>query len=149
MPIKVFSSWIFFHRNFLKDLDHNYRTTISKKNSLWLLQFFVAVATSCYGKRCIERYTLQLYHTSLKTLQNSVEYTYNRILSCYWKRASNAGVFWWILRNDKMTKWQNLTNSSFYDTKDLTPRLTRSRHFNSRRIGWVCLTILWGWRLKG
>ena len=40
-----FSSQIFF-----KDFDKSYSTDISKKNSLWLLPFFMAVATLCYFK---------------------------------------------------------------------------------------------------
>ena len=41
-----FSSQIFF-----KDFDKSYSTDISKKNSLWLLPFFMAVATLCYYKK--------------------------------------------------------------------------------------------------
>ena len=33
------------------DINHDYRAAILKKNSLWLLTFFIAVATSCYYEK--------------------------------------------------------------------------------------------------
>ena len=40
---EVFPSYTFFN-----DINHGYRAAISTKNYLWLLPFFMAVATSCY-----------------------------------------------------------------------------------------------------
>ena len=56
-----FSSQIFFN-----NIIHGYRAAIWKKNSLWLLPFFVAVAThweATMMKRCAEWCALQLYRT--------------------------------------------------------------------------------------
>ena len=55
-PIKVFSSWIFLERDFLSW----YRTAISKKSSLWLLPYYVAVATYC----CYEK-VRRTMHTAI------------------------------------------------------------------------------------
>ena len=41
-----FSSQIFFN-----DINHGYRATILKKNSLWLLSFFMAMATYSYYEK--------------------------------------------------------------------------------------------------
>ena len=55
-----FPSQIFFN-----DINHVYRAAILKKNALWLLPFYVVVATYFYYEKCAERCTLQLYQTSL------------------------------------------------------------------------------------
>ena len=49
-PIKVFSSWISL-RIFFNDINHGNRAAILKKNSLWLLPFYMAVATYCYYEK--------------------------------------------------------------------------------------------------
>ena len=49
-PIKVFSSWISL-RIFFDDINHGNRAAILKKNSLWLLPFYMAVATYCYYEK--------------------------------------------------------------------------------------------------
>ena len=49
--IKVFNSLMFFRRYFFKDFDHSHRTTILKKNPLYLLLFFMAVVPSCYYEK--------------------------------------------------------------------------------------------------
>ena len=41
-----FSSMMFF-----SDINHGYRAAILKKNPLWLLPFYMAVATSCYYEK--------------------------------------------------------------------------------------------------
>ena len=46
---------------FFNDINHGYRAAILKKNSLWLLPLYMAVATYFYF--CAERCALQLYHT--------------------------------------------------------------------------------------
>ena len=47
------------------DINHGYRGAILKKNSWWLLPFYMAVATYCCYEECAERCALQLYCTSL------------------------------------------------------------------------------------
>ena len=54
-PSKIFSN----------DINHCYRAAILKKNSLWLLPFYMAVATYCYYENCAERCAMQLYRTFL------------------------------------------------------------------------------------
>ena len=44
------------------DIKHGYRAAILKKNSLWLLPFYMAVATYLYHEKA------QLYRTSLKEM---------------------------------------------------------------------------------
>ena len=46
----------------LNDINHGYRA-ILKKNSLWLLLFYMAGATYCYYKWCAEQCALQVYRT--------------------------------------------------------------------------------------
>ena len=36
---------------FFNDINHGYRAAILKKNSLWLLPFYMAVATYCYYEK--------------------------------------------------------------------------------------------------
>ena len=55
----------FLSETFFNDINHGYRATILKKDYLWLLPFYMAVATYFYYKSCAERCALQLYHTSL------------------------------------------------------------------------------------
>ena len=54
---------------FVNDIDHGYRAATLKKNYLWLLSFYMAVATYCYYEK--ERivsynYIVQLYRTFLR-----------------------------------------------------------------------------------
>ena len=55
-----FPSQIFFN-----DVNHDYRSPILMKNYLWLLPFYMAVATYCIIERYAEQCALQLYRTSL------------------------------------------------------------------------------------
>ena len=43
--IKVFSSLIFLHSNFFNGINHGCRAAILKKNSLWLLPFYMVETT--------------------------------------------------------------------------------------------------------
>ena len=56
-----FPSQIFFN-----DINHGYRAAILKKNSLWLLPFYMVWLLISIMKKCSERCALQLYQTSLK-----------------------------------------------------------------------------------
>ena len=49
------------------DINHGYRATVLKKNSLWLLPFYMAVASYCYSEKQVERGALQVYRISLST----------------------------------------------------------------------------------
>ena len=49
------------------DINHGYRATVLKKNSLWLLPFYMAVASCCYCEKQVERGALQVYRISLST----------------------------------------------------------------------------------
>ena len=49
---------------FFSDINNGYRAALLKKNSLWLLPFFMVVATYFYYKRCAKRCALQLCQTS-------------------------------------------------------------------------------------
>ena len=55
-----FPSHIFFN-----NINHGYRAAILKKNSLWLLPFYMLWLLISIMKVCAERYTLQLYETLL------------------------------------------------------------------------------------
>ena len=55
-----FPSQIFFNY-----INHGYRAAILKKNSLWLLPFYMVWLLLSIMKRCAERCILQLYQTSL------------------------------------------------------------------------------------
>ena len=55
-----FPSQIFFH-----DINHGNRAAILKKNSLWLLPFYIVWLIISIMKRCAERCALQLYQTFL------------------------------------------------------------------------------------
>ena len=47
----MFSSWILLPKYFFNDISHDYRAALLKKNSSWLLPFYIVVATySCYEK---------------------------------------------------------------------------------------------------
>ena len=50
------------------DVNHGYRAAILKKNSLWLLPFYMVWLLISIMKRCAERCALQLYQTSLNNL---------------------------------------------------------------------------------
>ena len=39
------------HKYFLNDVNHGYKAAMLKKNSLWFLPFFMAVATYCYYEK--------------------------------------------------------------------------------------------------
>ena len=54
-----FSTQIFFNT-----INHGYRAPILKTSFLWVLPFYMALAVTI-GKRCVERYALQFYGTSL------------------------------------------------------------------------------------
>ena len=41
----------FLSKVFFSDINHGYRAAILKKNSLWLLPFYMAVATYCYYEK--------------------------------------------------------------------------------------------------
>ena len=41
----------FLSQIFVNDINHGYRAAILKKISLWLLSFYVAVATYCYYEK--------------------------------------------------------------------------------------------------
>ena len=56
-----FPSQIFFN-----DINHGYRAAILKKNSFWLLPFYMVWLLISIMKRYAERCALQLYQTSLK-----------------------------------------------------------------------------------
>ena len=60
-----FPSQIFFN-----DINHGYRAAILKKNYLWLLPFYMVVATYFYYEKVHRTMQLQLYQTSL--LDNSL-----------------------------------------------------------------------------
>ena len=47
------------------DVNHGYRAAILKKNSLWLLPFYMVWLLISIMKRCAERCALQLYQTYL------------------------------------------------------------------------------------
>ena len=47
------------------DINHGYRAAILKKSSLWLLPFYMAVATHNHYDKVRKRCALQLYRTSL------------------------------------------------------------------------------------
>ena len=59
-----FPSQIFFN-----DINHGYRAAILKKNSLWLLQFYMVWLLISIMKRCAERCALQLYQISLTNIK--------------------------------------------------------------------------------
>ena len=50
------------------DINHGYRAAILKKSSLWLLPFYMAVATHNHYDKVRKRCALQLYRTSLTEL---------------------------------------------------------------------------------
>ena len=58
-----FPSQIFFN-----DINYGYRLVILKKNSVWLLPFYIVWLLISVMKRCAERCALQLYQTSLTCL---------------------------------------------------------------------------------
>ena len=57
-----FPSQIFFN-----DINHGYRAAILKKNSLWLLPFYMVWLLISIMKRCAERCALQFYQTLRST----------------------------------------------------------------------------------
>ena len=52
-------------RIFSNDINPGYRVAVLKKNSLWLLPFYMVVATSFYYEKVSRTIRLQLYQTSL------------------------------------------------------------------------------------
>ena len=46
-------------------INHGYRAAVLKKNSLWLLPFYMVVATFFYYEKVSRTIRLQLYQTSL------------------------------------------------------------------------------------
>ena len=59
---------MFSSRIFLNRVIHGYKETILKKSSLWLLQFYMTVATYCYYEA--QNHALELYRTSLTKCTN-------------------------------------------------------------------------------
>ena len=76
----------FSFTDIFNDFNQGYRAALLKKNSLWLLQFYMVVATFFYHshslsvsydyasimKRCAKRCALQLYQTSLSNRKQRV-----------------------------------------------------------------------------
>ena len=58
-----FPSQIFFN-----DINYGYRAVILKKNSVWLVPFYIVWLLISVMKRCAERCALHLYQTSLTCL---------------------------------------------------------------------------------
>ena len=56
-----FPSQVFFN-----EINHGYKAAILKENSLWLLPFYMVVATYFYSEKYAEWCALQLYQSSLK-----------------------------------------------------------------------------------
>ena len=55
----------FSFADIFNDINHGYRTDVLKKNSFWLLPFYVTVLLIAIVKRCEERCAMQLYRTSI------------------------------------------------------------------------------------
>ena len=53
---------------FFNDISHGYRAALLKKNSLWLLPFFMAVATYCYYEKVRRTMRIAIVSYLLKTL---------------------------------------------------------------------------------
>ena len=58
---------------FFNDINYGYRAVMLKKNSVWLLPFYIVWLLISVMKRCAERCALQLYQTSLTCL-NQITY---------------------------------------------------------------------------
>ena len=70
-----FASYIFFN-----DINHDYRAAILKKNYLWLLSFFMAVATHC----CYEKVRRNMRNVIVSYLNNSTYFyflVFNRLVN--------------------------------------------------------------------
>ena len=70
-----FPSYIFFN-----DINHDYRAAILKKNYLWLLSFFMAVATYC----CYEKVRRNMRNAIVSYLNNSTFFyflVFNRLVN--------------------------------------------------------------------
>ena len=66
-PIKMFSSWIFLHRHFLTILIM-VRAAILRRNYLWLLPFYIFVATYFYYEK-VHRTICTAIVSNLKALK--------------------------------------------------------------------------------
>ena len=51
---------------FFNYINHGYRAATLKKNSMWLLPFYMVVIRTAIMKRCAEQCALQLYRTFLR-----------------------------------------------------------------------------------
>ena len=62
------SRWLvheFSFTDIFNDFNHGHSAAMLKKNSLWLLPFYMMWLLICIMKRCTERCALQLYQTSI------------------------------------------------------------------------------------
>ena len=78
-----FPSQIFFN-----DIDHGYRAAIFKKNSLWLLPFYMVVATYFYYEKVRKTMRTAIVSNLLKTLLT----IYNLILQNDCPRSNNLSA---------------------------------------------------------
>ena len=58
------------------NINHGYRAAILKKNSLWLLQFFMVVATYCYYEK-----VHRTMHTAIVSCLPKQFHSFNNFLS--------------------------------------------------------------------
>ena len=96
-----FPSKIFFN-----DINHDYRAAILKKNSLWLLPFYMAVATYCYYEKVHRTMRNAIVLHLLKSVEENVI-----IRSSHWKCSLRKGVF----RNFVKSTGKHLCQSFFFN----------------------------------
>ena len=118
-----FPSQIFFN-----DINHGYRAAIFKKNSLWLLPFYMVVATYFYYEKVRKTMRTAIVSNLLKTVLT----IYNLILQNDCPRSNNLSatanelfecVRWfcgirsyWVNNNNKLIKIKQYTYKSIIST---------------------------------
>ena len=64
----------FILQMFFNDIDHGYRTAVMKKNSLWLLPFFMAVVTYFYYEKACKTMLTAIISYILKFIELIFEF---------------------------------------------------------------------------
>ena len=109
-----FPSQIFFDH-----INHGYRAAVLKKNSLWLLPFYMVVATFFYYEKVSRTIRLQLYQTSLIKLRTN-DCKVSVILNTF-NLLTDTFIIWLII--DQITVIKVRPNKRFINCNDFFERI--------------------------
>ena len=92
-----FSLQIFFN-----DINHGYRAGILKKNSLWLLPLYIAMATYFYYEKVRRTTCTAIVSNLLKTIIVTFIYLWDRKGDCYCEKQLFSEAYCGLCQTSKM-----------------------------------------------